>query len=374
MLTPADDYPLHQTPDPIAFSGTDRNFYDRFFFNGYCPEEKIFFAMAMGLYPQLNIMDASFCLVIDGHQYNLRASKEMAMDRLDLRVGPLHVALAEPLRRSTITIAANEYGLSGQIEAVARHAPIEEPRFTRRAGPRTLMDYTRLTQNVTWQGEILHEGQTIKVAPDMFLGTRDRSWGIRSIGKADPQPLLPAVPQQFYWLWAPCNFTDYAFFMHTNDDGDGLAWNRRAVLVDILNVKQTHLDRLNITTQYIPGSRRIASIDASMLEEGGQEVVASIVPDGLQFYMQGLGYMHNEWGHGLHHGPLATAFDVLDQNQAEKDLAAGVLHNLHIQTLSRAQVSWQGQDLTGLGVVEQLFIGPHKPSGFRDLLDSVPTP
>jgi hypothetical protein len=35
MLTPADDYPLHQTPEPMAFSGADRNFYDRFFFNGY---------------------------------------------------------------------------------------------------------------------------------------------------------------------------------------------------------------------------------------------------------------------------------------------------------------------------------------------------
>ena len=33
MLTPADDYPLHQSPEPIAFAGTDRNFYDRFFFN-----------------------------------------------------------------------------------------------------------------------------------------------------------------------------------------------------------------------------------------------------------------------------------------------------------------------------------------------------
>ncbi len=36
MLTKADDYPIHQTADPIAAVGTsDRNFYDRYFFNGY---------------------------------------------------------------------------------------------------------------------------------------------------------------------------------------------------------------------------------------------------------------------------------------------------------------------------------------------------
>ncbi len=37
MLTKADDYPVHQLPEPIATSGTDRNFYDRYFFNGYAP-------------------------------------------------------------------------------------------------------------------------------------------------------------------------------------------------------------------------------------------------------------------------------------------------------------------------------------------------
>ncbi len=31
MLTKADDYPIHQTPEPIATSGTDRNFYDPLF-------------------------------------------------------------------------------------------------------------------------------------------------------------------------------------------------------------------------------------------------------------------------------------------------------------------------------------------------------
>ena len=35
MLTPADDYPLHQTAEPIAHPGSgDRNHYDRYFFNG----------------------------------------------------------------------------------------------------------------------------------------------------------------------------------------------------------------------------------------------------------------------------------------------------------------------------------------------------
>ena len=58
MLTNGDDFPLHQTPEPIAYSGTDRNFYDRYFFNGYASDGSDFFAAAFGIYPHLNVADA----------------------------------------------------------------------------------------------------------------------------------------------------------------------------------------------------------------------------------------------------------------------------------------------------------------------------
>jgi len=63
MLTKADDYPVHQLPEPIATSGTDRNFYDRYFFNGYTQDGRVFFAVALGVYPHLNVMDASFSVI-----------------------------------------------------------------------------------------------------------------------------------------------------------------------------------------------------------------------------------------------------------------------------------------------------------------------
>mgnify|MGYP003394739499 FL=1 len=49
MLTKADDYPVHQTAEPIAYAGTDRNFYDRYFFNGYAPDGEVVFAAALGV-------------------------------------------------------------------------------------------------------------------------------------------------------------------------------------------------------------------------------------------------------------------------------------------------------------------------------------
>ena len=65
MLSKGDDYPIHQTPEPIAFSGTDRNFYDRYFFCAYRPDGGGYCAAAFGVYPHLNVADAHFSVIRD---------------------------------------------------------------------------------------------------------------------------------------------------------------------------------------------------------------------------------------------------------------------------------------------------------------------
>ena len=50
MLDRFDDYPIHQSPEPVAHPpGGVRNAYDRYFFNGYTADGSLFFAVAMGL-------------------------------------------------------------------------------------------------------------------------------------------------------------------------------------------------------------------------------------------------------------------------------------------------------------------------------------
>ena len=98
MLTRGDDYPIHQTAEPIAYSGTDRNFYDRYFFNGYSPDGSVYFAVAFGVYPHLNIADAHFAVVRDGVEHCLHASRVLHSERMDLQVGPIRIEVIEPLQ------------------------------------------------------------------------------------------------------------------------------------------------------------------------------------------------------------------------------------------------------------------------------------
>lgn len=360
MITKADDYPVHQTSDPIAFSGTDRNFYDRYFFNGYSSEGQIFFAVAMGFYPQLGIIDAAFCLSIDGKQHNIRASRHSGGERLETSVGPIEIQIIEPLKQIRILLTDNDSGITADIVCDSRHTPIQEPRFIRRNGTRLFMDYTRMTQNVAWSGSIRHGADTIAIAPDKIMGTRDRSWGIRPVGAPEPQPPAGGNLAQFFWLWAPCNFPGHVSFAHSNDDGAGLPWNRRAVVAD-LSSEPVEADSVAFGLQYKGGTRRLASATAELESAGSIALQAT----GFNFYMNGLGYTHPAWGHGMDHGPLEIAYDILDTASINDNAP----ENIHIQSLCTAVLTIGQEQHFGSGILEQLFLGPHAPSGFSGLLD-----
>ncbi len=81
--------------------------------------------------------------------------------------------------------------------------------------------------------------------------------------------------------------------------------------------------------------------------------------------MSGLGYGHPVWGHGLDHGGLETGYDTIDTAAA----APNEQLHWHIQAFSRATLTINGTAHQGHGVLEQLLVGPHAPSGFTELLD-----
>ncbi|ATC24169.1 hypothetical protein EIB18_06610 [Caulobacter vibrioides] len=366
-LTWGDDYPIHQTPEPVAYAGTDRNFYDRYFFNGYAPEGDggdLFFAAAFGVYPHLNIADASFCVMKDGKQVNLHASRWLGMERMDLRVGPIAIEVLQPLQRLKLVVQAPEQGVAAEIVFEGRAFPIEEPRFIRRNGPRAFMDYTRLTQNGRYSGWVEVDG--VRTTVEGFVGTRDRSWGVRPVGARDPQEPVPPVPPQFFWLWSPCNFADGSFFFHTNDDELGRPWNRRAVWLEDGGREEAFggFAESSCAIRWKSGTRHASAANLN-LGEGGS---VTITPQ-TEFFMLGLGYTHPVWGHGHNQGALK----VEREDFVLADIDRRMPHHLHVQALSRVTyVDGEGRSHVGRGVFEQLAIGPHAPSGFASILDLAP--
>ena len=367
MLTAGDEYPVHQTAEPIAFAGSDRNFYDRFFFNGYSADGSVFFGAAFGVYPHINVMDGAVSILKDGVQRNLFLSRCLNMERMDTTIGPMKVEVIEPLKRVRLTLEETD-GIALSLEFEGRAFPIEEPRFTHRQGPRMLIDCTRMTQNGRWSGEIKVDGEVIKVSSDSFYGTRDRSWGVRPIGAADPQPLSPAREHQYYWIWTPLNFGDRAVYFHVNDDALGKSWNTKAMLVKdgAGRLELDHMAACKCDVTYTPGTRRAASALITMLDHEGQTYTVELTP-GENFQMKGIGYGHPTRGHGTYHGDAVSKhFETFKPGE----MSWADPSNLHIQAISKAVLTDpDGTRHEGIGSFEQLFIGPHAPSGFKDILD-----
>ncbi|MEO8813123.1 MAG: hypothetical protein ABI376_09470 [Caulobacteraceae bacterium] len=363
-LTRGDDFPIHQTPDPVAYSGTDRNFYDRYFFNGYGSQGDSFFALAFGVYPHLNIADAAFCVVRDGVQINLHASRWLNMERMDLAVGPIAIEVVEPLVRLKLIVEAPEQGVRAQIVFEARAFPVEEPRFVRRSGPRAFMDYTRLTQNGRYTGWVEVDGRRESV--DGYTGTRDRSWGVRPVGARDAQEVVPPQAPQFFWIWGPSNFERGSFFFHSNEDAAGAPWNRRAVWA-VDGAAEGGLDETadcGIQIDWKPATRHARKAVVTLRD--GDATRSITYEPSYEFFMMGLGYGHPKWGHGLVHGPLAVERE--DMRLSEVDPRQP--HHLHVQALCKVTYEQDGAThAVGRGVLEQLVLGPHAPSGFTGPAD-----
>jgi len=369
MLSWADEYPIHQTPEPIAFSGTDRNFYDRYFFNGYRRDGGLFFAAALGCYPHVNIMDGSFCVVKDGVQYNLHASRHLNMERMDIHAGPIRIEILEPLRKLRVIVSENEHGITADLTFTGRAVPLQEPRFTRRNGPRTLMDLTRMTQNGVWEGWIDLKGERIEVKAEDYLGTRDRSWGVRPIGAADQQPMVPPMEFQFYWLWAPLNFDDRITLFHVNDDEHGVPWNLSGVQCPLLpDSEAEHMRHAHADLTFKSGSRHATAATIHFEHKNGDKSKIDLTPH-WTFFMTGLGYGNPEWGHGMHKGENVVGYEEF----REAEITSCAPPFLHIQAFVTAEMTLpDGGKRPGCGVLEQLIVGPHAPSGFKDVLDMAP--
>jgi hypothetical protein len=367
MLTKADDYPIHQLPEPIATSGTDRNFYDRYFFNGYTADGSVFFAVAFGVYPHLNVMDASFTVIADGVQHNLRASRLLNMERMDTAVGPIRIEVVEPLKTLRVRVAKNDHGIEADVTFHARALPVEEPRFTYRVGPRTMMDYTRLTQNGSYEGFISVLGKRIEIKRDAVVGTRDRSWGVRPVGLSDPQGAAPPRMPQFYWLWSPLNFGDRFMLYHLNAEGSGRPWNTASVIGGLGSAEPEHMQSCASKIEYKSGTRHAKRAIIDVRDAKGAEWRAELTPK-FNFYMSGIGYGHPEWGHGQYKGENALGYDSYE--------TAGVNENdprfQHIQAIVEARLTGPGVDAKGVGVLEQLVIGAYAPHGLTGILDPAP--
>lgn len=372
MLSRFDDYPIHQTSEPIAVPATtDRNAYDRYWWNGYTADGEFYFGIGAALYPNLGIMDCGFSIVRDGEQHAFHASRRAPREPSRVEVGPFRIEILEPLKSLRVVLEANDTGISADLLWIPRTSSFAEGHQYNRRRRGTMMA-TRFNQFGFWQGEIRYAGRTVKVDPSRVFGTKDRSWGIRPVGDPDAGGAPPGAREMggIFFLWAPLHWPTRCTHAGIFEGNDGVRWHWDGTIVPTYDdpEKIPVLDDPGVTPllyvdhqiEYVKGTRRAKRAVITKVELDGKKNEIALEPL-ICFRMKGIGYTHPVWGHGKWKGEYGQA----GESWKTADLDENALENQHIQQVMRARCDGE----VGIGVLEQIAIGPHPKYGFKSFLD-----
>jgi hypothetical protein len=372
MLSVFDDYPIHQTPAPIREPATsDRNAYDRYWFNGMSGDGDVYFAIALGRYPNRFVLDGGLTVATGGEQRSCFVSRLAPPDPADLTIGPFRLDVLRPMRELRLTVVPNESGLSCDLRWSSRSSAIEEDRMTVRREGMTAIDLTRFTQFGRWSGWIEIDGRRIDLHEASTFGTRDRSWGVRPLG--EPARGRPGTATNVFWNWLPLQFDDCAVHAWRYDASDGATAQSQALIAPTyptadaspVNVEDArHFRRWSHDFTFVPGTRAISG-GSITLHGRDEDIRIEIVERLATAYPLGLGYSHDEWGHGVWKGDLAVGRDGwLLADVDLQDVRFMLMH--HVCRLRMGE-------RIGIGVVEQSYTGPYEPYGFVGTTGVLPT-
>lgn len=309
MLSPLDDLPIHQVPEPIRRVGTsDRNFYDRYYFNCHPCSGDLFLIMGMGQYPNLGTADAFALVVHDGMHRVVRASRELGADRLDTTVGPFRIEVIEGLRRLRCTLGRGHGDLAYDLVWDGVVPAREEPRHTDRSVTgRVFLDACRLAQLGAWTGWIEVAGTRFEVTPDRWWGSRDRSWGIRPVGEPEAPGISSAKQGDgFRWLYAPVRVGDHGLLLVCQERSDG---SRVLEAAERLwpDGRVEHLGRPELDLTWAPGGPGPSGmIERALVRAGELEVELTPVLAVHLGVGSGYGFDPDGWRHGAYQGELVV--------------------------------------------------------------------
>ena len=364
MPHPLDEFPIHQVPLSMAEVATsDANAYDRWYFNAHGGNGDPMALFGFGLYPNLGVIDAFLTVRTGDRQITVRASDALGdhVDRLKPSVGPFRIEVIEPLERLRFVCEGDDHGAGCDLTWTASFPAVDEVHHLWQPGSRVVLDAQRFAQVGSWEGELRFDGTTVAVDPAMWMGTRDRSWGIRPVGEPAAPARDAAEPiEGFWWNYVPLRFDDFMIVVIVQEDPDG---HRR--LNDAVRVwpaasgrRPEQLGWPRIDVHYRSGTRFPEGATIHLTEPDGTPLTIEVDTRGFVALNAGTGY-GGTWTHGQWKG--RDWVEGVDIDLTEPDVAAmipfGLLDHVAHATLG---------DQEGWGLFELGTFGRHDPSGFAD--------
>ncbi|MGO3325753.1 hypothetical protein [Gordonia sp. (in: high G+C Gram-positive bacteria)] len=376
-LSEMDDYPIHQVAEVVRHVGTsDRNFYDRYYFNchgdmrGDGPDPWLI--VGLGVYPNLGVVDG-FAVVRRGDEHIVvRASKALGDNRNDLAIGPLKVEVLDGLARLRMSLEPGHGDISFDLVFDAEGPAQLEPRHFQRQLERVTFDTMRFVQTGTWTGALSVDGVDYDVQPDLWRGNRDRSWGVRPVGEAEPAGRRAAESDaaSFFWIYSVMRFDEYSIVVIVQElrTGERIMGDARRVWNDATREPEW-LGRVEHDVEFISGTREPAGATLRFVKPDGSASSVRCTPQVANYIGFGTGYgLEQDWRHGMWQGDEKV--EALRNKVSELDPTMKMFCPVdHYSTF----VFTDGEHVaSGDGLFEFAVIGPHDQYGFPDYLATAP--
>ena len=364
-LSPLDDFPVHQIAEPIRrVATTDRNFYDRYYFNMHALDRRAVLVAGLGQYPNLGVADAFVAVAPRGEHHVVRASKR-ARDRIGHPVGPFAVEVLEGLQAAAGRVEPNEWGIELRPDVGGRIPAHEEPRhFLRRHG-RVVFDTCRLAQTGRWSGTLDVGGEHFDVDTRAVVGTPRPLVG-RAAGRRAGAPGHPGHAADEHVLELcpdPVRRLTRSSTWRTRT-----ATGERELEESVRDLARPVA--AGRAPRHAPARARVRAGhshgqtgDAVVRTGAGGEPVELDVAARLPVYLGiGSGYGQDlDWRHGMYQGPLKVqgmTFDLDDPANADK--LVGLVDSV-------GRFEYDGH--VGVGLWEYAIGGPHDKYGFESYTD-----
>lgn len=354
MLTPMDDTLWHTHATTFDHVGTsDPRFFDRYWFAASDPAGGGTLQLTLGVYNNMNVVDAGFVAIRGARQHNVRASRSLR-PLFETVCGPLRVDVLEPLHRAALTIAPGDHGVAGELEWTSvLPAQEEAARFTRVRG-RVVEESRRFDQIGELRGWLELDGERREL--ERWWATRDHSWGVReNMGIPEPvtgPPNPPSAGSLFAFLFFSTaewgGHLQIAQFSGRPDYFTGEIADRsdpgRAI----------HLDDAALAVEFHDDGRprrfRTARFEARLPDGRSVEIATEALCPAVD--MQGLGYSggyDDGRGLGVWRGDAHVEHDVWDVSHPAEVVRADGETVRPIHRIQPVRVAMRGGGLDGEG-------------------------
>lgn len=333
MLTPYDEYPVHQAPQPFSYiPSTDYSWDEGYWFAVFNPEEKVFLGIGARVNPNTDMFGGYAMINVDGIQRTVRFSRTWRSN-FELDLGPLHIRFPEPMKKIALTLDDNASGIAFDLLWEGTSAAYQEDRQTVVHRGRRTTDQTRYSQAGRVHGSLSVGTRSWALDPEKWVGGRDHSWGlyVERAPLAPPAHLLPPrlAPKgkpRALRVWTCFRTGPVSGFFHIHEDADGeqgqLDDPFGAPFGGVFNVpgrdEVLHLASGSHRITYREGTRIATHAVIDLADEEGEAWQLELTPVAMPWMPATLGYTPGSWKDGgtfhTYHGSedLATEWDEFD--------------------------------------------------------------